>query len=258
MIRGLECKGRLIVVSGGGTGIGRAIAGRFAASGDTVLIIGRREHVVSRTAEELNENLRGAAGRVIPVSGDVSDPRFLARFKDQLEATEDGRVDVLVNCAGGAVRGPDSSLDEIAATWTENYRSNVLTAVLLTETLDPRLRRPGGRIVNFSSIAAFRGGGGPYSAAKGAVTSWTFDLAARLGPEGITANVVVPGYIEDTEFFGDRMTAERRARLIAQTLDGRAGRPEDVAAVVFFLASAEASHITGQVVHVNGGALFGR
>lgn len=235
--------------------MGRAIAARFAAAGDTVLVIGRREQVVNRAAEELNKTLAKPGGRVLPVPGDASEPQFLASLTHRIE---EAKVDVLVNCAGGVVQGPDSSLDEVAAIWTATYRSNVLTAALLTEALVARLRRPGGRIINFSSIAAFRGGGGPYSAAKGAVTSWTFDLAARLGPEGITANVVVPGYIEDTEFFGDRMTAERRARLIAQTLDGRAGRPEDVASVVFFLASAEASHITGQVIHVNGGALFGR
>jgi 3-oxoacyl-[acyl-carrier protein] reductase len=249
---------RTIVVSGGGTGIGRAVARAFVEAGDRVIVIGRRGDVLSRAAEDLNRNSKGGEPPVLPFAGDISQPSVATRLKGQIQQVGDGHVDVIVNNAGGVIRGPESSLEEIATNWLETYRSNILTAVMLTESLTSILRRPGGRIVNLSSIAAYRGGGGSYSAAKAAVTGWTFDLAARLGPEGITANVVVPGFVTDTEFFGDRMTAERRNRLVAQTLDGRAGEPKDVAAAVLYLASVEAAHVTGQVIHVNGGALFGR
>ncbi len=249
---------RTIVVSGGGTGIGRAVTRRFTESGDHVVIVGRREETLKRTADELNRATNPAGARVIPFPGDAADSRVVKRLSELLGSLHDGFVDTIVNNAGGVIRGPETTLDEMATNWVDTLRNNVLTAVMLTEGLAPRLRRPGARILNLSSIAAFRGGGGAYSAAKAALVGWTFDLAVRLGPEGITANVVVPGYVEDTEFFGDRMTLERRSRLIGQTLDGRAGRPEDVAATIFFLASGEASHITGQVVHVNGGAVFGR
>jgi 3-oxoacyl-[acyl-carrier protein] reductase len=249
---------RSVVVSGGGTGIGRAIASRFARVGDRVAILGRRETVLRDAAAELNRELSTDEPRVFAFPGDVSNPETVRQVARQIEEFDHGGLNVLVNNVGGIVQGPDASLEEIAANWTETYRSNVLTGVLLTEALLPRLRRPGGRVVNLSSIAAFRGGGGPYSAAKAAVVGWTLDLAVRLGPEGITVNVVAPGYITGTEFFGDRMTKARHDRLVAQTLDGRAGHPEDVASTVFWVASEEMSHVTGQVIQVNGGALLGR
>jgi 3-oxoacyl-[acyl-carrier protein] reductase len=121
----------------------------------------------------------------------------------------------------------------------------------------PRLA-PGGAVVSISSIAAHRGGAGSYAAAKAGVEAWNLTLAQDLGADRITANVVAPGYIEDTEFFGGGMTPQRRSALIAQTANGRAGNPGDIAATVVFLASPGASHLTGQTLHLNGGALGGR
>jgi NAD(P)-dependent dehydrogenase (short-subunit alcohol dehydrogenase family) len=113
------------------------------------------------------------------------------------------------------------------------------------------------RIISFSSIAARRGAGS-YGAAKAAVEAWTADIARDLGPRGITANVVSPGLTLGSEFFRDTLTEARKQRLIAETDNGRPGTTADVAALVTFLASPSAGHVTGQVIHVNGGAYLGR
>jgi 3-oxoacyl-[acyl-carrier protein] reductase len=242
---------RQIVVTGGGTGIGFAIAGEMVRAGEQVIITGRREQV-----------LKEAAGRRLgPRAGyvcfDAADPAAIGAALDQLPA----RVDVLVNNAGGNTdfdREPPGpgDLAGLAAAWRANLEANVLSAVLVTAALAPRLADHG-RVISFSSIAARRGAGS-YGAAKAAVEAWNADLARELGPRGITANVVSPGLTLGSEFFRDSLTEARRQRLVDETNTGRAGTTADVAATVMFLASPAAGHLTGQVMHVNGGAYLGR
>ncbi|MEV0331921.1 SDR family oxidoreductase [Nocardia sp. NPDC050717] len=112
--------------------------------------------------------------------------------------------------------------------------------------------RPARTTSPIGSIAADKGAGS-YGAAKAAVASWNVDLARQVGARGITANIVSPGYIADTEFFRDKLTAERRAALLDAAMTKRAGAPADIAATVRFLASPGARQITGQTVAVNGG-----
>lgn len=240
---------RNVVISGGGTGIGLAAARAFAADGDRVLLLGRRAEVLEKAS------VPGA----LTYAADLSDPhavRGVARFV----AAEFGTVDVLVNNAGGSGRlepkaDGEDPLEAVAHAWTVTFRLNVLTAALLTEALRDRLASPGGRLLFLSSVAAYRGSGnGAYAGAKAALHPYAFDLARVLGPRGITVNVVAPGYIEDTEFFGDAMDPAGRERRIAETSTGRAGTPGDIAATLHWLASPGAGHITAQVIQVNGGA----
>ncbi|GAA4087495.1 SDR family oxidoreductase [Actinomadura miaoliensis] len=238
---------RTIVVSGGGTGIGRAVAARFAADGDRVVIIGRRADVLEKAAGELG-------GTALPA--DLSEPAEVERVRAVL-ADRFGSIDVLVNNAGGNVEWRGGR-DGVAERWTGNFRANVLTAVLPTEAFRDLLN-PSGRIVFITSIAALRGSGGTsYGPMKAALHPYAFDLAAALGPRGVTVNVVAPGFIEDTEFFGGALDDERRATLVAQTHTGRAGTPQDVAETVHWLASPGAGHVTAQIIQVNGGAERGR
>jgi NAD(P)-dependent dehydrogenase (short-subunit alcohol dehydrogenase family) len=116
----------------------------------------------------------------------------------------------------------------------------------------PGRLRPGGSIINVSSIGAEHASAS-YGAAKAALAAWTAGLSAQVGPAGLTANVISPGYIAGTDFFRGRLTGRRRADLIAATHDGRAGQPGDIA-TAYFLASRGARHITGQALPVNGGA----
>ncbi|MFC8674436.1 SDR family NAD(P)-dependent oxidoreductase [Streptomyces griseorubiginosus] len=244
---------RNVVISGGGTGIGLAAAQVYAAEGDRVLLLGRRAEVLEKAG------VPGALTYAADLA-DVDAVRGVVGFVER----ELGTVDVLIHSAGGngqlepALEAGDA-LDAVAHNWTVNFRLNLLTAALLTEGLKERLASPGGRVLFVSSIAAYRGSGsGAYGAAKAGLHPYAHDLARELGPRGITANVVAPGYVEDTEFFGAAIDSARRERLVGDTLTGRAGTPGDVAATLHWLASVGAGHVSSQVVQVNGGAERGR
>ena len=244
---------RRVVVSGGGTGIGRAIARRFAAGGDEVAIIGRRREVVERTADEIN----GEVGRnaVTPHPADLEDPAAVEALARAL--TAGGPIDILVNNAGGTIRSSGTSLADVAEQWSRTYRNNVLSTVMLTAALLSDITRPGGRIVAMSSVAALRGAGA-YGAAKAALHAWVYDQAATLGPEGITVNAVAPGFVPDTEFWEGRRTDQVAAPRIAGTLVKKPGTPDEVAEAVVYLASPLSGFTTGQILQVNGGTALGR
>ncbi len=236
---------RTALVTGGGTGIGLAIAESLIGSGARVLITGRRADVLDAAVAALGSN-----SSALPC--DHTDPRQV----EDLAKRFTGPIDLLVNNAGGNTdfdADVPVGLHELANQWRTNLEANLISAVLTTTAVSDRLA-DGAAVVHIGSIAAHNGAGS-YGAAKAALASWNVQLAAELGPRDITSNVVAPGYISDTEFFRDKLADTRRNTLIASTHTGRAGIPADVASTVSFLASSGARHITGQVINVNGGAL---
>jgi 3-oxoacyl-[acyl-carrier protein] reductase len=245
---------RTIVISGGGSGIGRATADAFAADGDEVVIVGRREGQLREAASEISGRRRGT---VVARPCDLRRPDEVAALADRLTAEHD-RIDAVVNVAGHPGRARPLDLREVEDAWIADYRVNVITAVLLTTALAGALARPGGRVIAVSSISALRGGPGAYAAAKAALHGWVYSLAAELGPEGITVNAIAPGYTTDTEIFGGSLTAEGHSRRVAETLVGRPGLPREIAAAIRYLASPDAAFVTGEILNVNGGAVFGR
>lgn len=236
------------IVTGGGTGIGRAIALALHARGEQVLATGRRR-------APLDDLAAASGGGIAVLSCDHSAP---ADVRKLVEAV-DGPVTGLVHCAGGnpAIGRPDpTSLDEEKALLDETIAGNLTSAALTVTALRP-LMPTGASIVLYGSIAAEHGVG-YYGPAKAAVASYAVGLAAALGPQDIRVNCISPGYIADTEFFGPGLDADRAEQLRRQTAIGRNGTPDDAVALTLFLLSPESRHLTGQNLHLNGGAFTTR
>ena len=243
-----DLAGKIAVVTGGSRGIGRAVSVALAEAGAHVLINYRSNEEAAQETLRLIEEA-GGTGELLGF--DVADPESVdAAIKDA--ASRHGRIDILVNNAGIAI---DQLLlrvspKDLEMTWATNVNGAVYCA---KACIRPMMRNRWGRIISLSSVVAESGNAGQvvYSSSKAALLGMTRTLAREYASRGITVNAVAPGFIE-TEMTADLSDAAREG-IIAQTPLGRIGRPEEVAAAVVFLASEEASYITGQVVRVNGG-----
>jgi 3-oxoacyl-[acyl-carrier protein] reductase len=244
---------RRAVVTGGGTGIGLAVTRRLVADGADVVVVGRRRDVLERAAAEVD----AAAGRsaVTVETADLREPDEVEALAARLVGG--GPVDVLVLNAGGSLEQEGDGVAATAGLWTETFRLNVLTTVLLGETLLPHLTRPGGRVVAMSSVAALRGIGS-YGAAKAAVNSWVTGVAGTVAKDGVTVNAVAPGFVPDTEFWDGRLDEREWQSRVARIPAGRPGTVDEVAAAVAYLAAPDAGWTTGQVLAVHGGAVLAR
>lgn len=235
---------RTVLVTGGTSGIGRAIAARFAADQAQVFITGRNPDTVEAAAKDL-----GVHGAVCDATDSGQVAELAARFDE---------VDVLINAAGGISRpaGEQPTLDEVLALWQANLAQNLLSAVLTTASVQDRLTS-GSCVVSIGSIGAERRGGS-YGAAKAALGAWNASLSAELAPKGVTCNVISAGFIDGTNFFHGQLSDERHRALVEETHNKRPGTVDDIAQTAHFLASPGARHITGQAIHVNGGAFTTR
>jgi 3-oxoacyl-[acyl-carrier protein] reductase len=232
------------LVTGGARGIGAAIVRRLAADGWPV---GIGYQSGSAAAEELVAEVEAAGGRAVALGGDIAEPDTLEGHFRALEARY-GPVLVLVNNAG--VNADNLSPRITDEDWTKVIDTNLTAAFRATRrAIPPMLRARHGRVVNISSVVGLRANPGQanYAASKAGMIGMTKTIAAEVARRGVTVNAVAPGFIASD------MTAELPDDLLAHIPARRMGTPEEVAAVVRFLASDEASYVTGATFTVDGG-----
>ena len=242
--------GKMALVTGGASGIGRAVCLRLARDGAAVAVLDLDPGGAERTAAEV----RGSGGRAVAVGADVADDDAVAAAVAQARAAL-GPLTVLVNVAGIG----DFTLlaDMRPAQWQRMLGVHLNGTFHCTRAVLPDMTAAGwGRIVNTSSVAGLSGGGpglAHYAAAKGGIIAFTKAIAQELGPAGITANAVAPGLI-DTPMVKEAMVSDEiRRRAVEGAPVRRIGQPDDIAAAVAYLVSPEAGFVTGQVLSPNGG-----
>ena len=244
--------GRVALVTGGSRGIGRATCLALAAKGAAVAVLCRSR---IKEANEVVEQIQSTGGQGLAIEANVLDPRAIKRSVEQA-AAKLGKIDILVNNAGEMT--DISVVDMKDEDWEQALAINLTSSFRYARECIPSMKeRRWGRVINVSSQVAYTGSNNHahYSAAKSGLLGFTFSLTKELGPYGITANVVAPGRIL-TDLLVERMPG-REQEWMSQTPMRRFGRPEEVAATMAFLASEEASYITGAVINVNGGLVMG-
>lgn len=239
------------IITGSGRGIGAAIAKRLAADGYDIVINEVSQEALDTYGAQTAEECRASGVKAECCAADVSD---YAQCEAMVKWAKDtfGTIDVLVNNAGITRDGLLLRMSE------ENYddviRINQKSVFNMTKLVGAAmLRQKSGRIVNLASVAGLYGNPGQmnYSASKGAIIAMTKTAAKELGSRGITVNAVAPGFIQTP--MTDKLTDEQKAAMLAQIAMKRYGQPEEIAGVVAFLCSDDASYVTGQTIEISGG-----
>ena len=244
--------GRVALVTGGSRGIGRATCLALAARGAAVAVLCRSRF---DQAEEVVQQIQAGGERALALQADALDPGAIKRSVQEAVSGL-GSVDILVNNLGEMTDGPVADMKD--EEWEQSLAVNLGSAFRYARECIPSMKeRRWGRIISVSSQVAYTGSNNHahYAAAKSGLLGFTFSLAKELGACGVTVNVVAPGRIV-TDLLLDRM-AGREQEWIRQTPLQRFGRPEEVAGPIVFLASDDASYITGAVLNVSGGQLMG-
>lgn len=239
--------GRVAVVTGGSSGIGRGIATALARAGASVVLVARGADALRETAAELESY----GGRAAWVRADLGERPQVRRAADEA-VRHFGEPDVLVNCAGINLRPPMDDLDD--ATWDRTMALNLDAPFRLGRRFGPGMAARGhGRIINVASQQAFRafGDSGAYGASKGGLMALTRSQAEAWSASGVCCNALVPGYVVTP--LAAHIPPERRAAMAARTMVGRNGLPADFAGAAVFLAGAGSAFVTGQAIFVDGG-----
>ncbi|HEV2615754.1 MAG TPA: SDR family oxidoreductase [Candidatus Acidoferrales bacterium] len=256
-------KDKVAIITGGGRGIGRAIARRFAAEGAAVLVAARTSKEVGAVAAEI----QAAGQKAAAISANVAQESGCLQIVEEARKRF-GQIDILVNNAG--LLGPVKAVEEISpAEWDEVLSVNLRAPFLLSRLVLPEMySRGSGSIINISSVAgkgAFQWNS-PYAASKAGLGGFTRTLAAESGRKGVRVNAICPGPVSETEMsqaLGNAL-AERLHEdpeklfqgFLRGILQGRSQTADEIAAAALFLASSEASAITGQTMNVDGGMSF--
>jgi meso-butanediol dehydrogenase/(S,S)-butanediol dehydrogenase/diacetyl reductase len=242
-------RGKVALVTGAGSGIGRAIALRFAAEGAAVVV----NDLVADAAQRVAKEIEAASGRALAFPGDVADPRQVEAAV-RFATTQFGRLDVLVNNAAAVVPGPVESLSD--DDWRRT-QSVTLDGVFygIRAALPVMAAQGAGSIINISSGAAVAGepGLGAYGAAKAAIVNLTKTAAVENAARGVRINTILPGPIETPPLLAAVEATGGRAGWERQIPAGRLGKPEEMAAVALFLASDDASYVHGAAIIADGG-----
>ncbi len=245
--------GKVAIVTGAGRGMGRAVASRFGREGARVVVA----EVNSEHGEEVASEIRSAGGDATAVQLDVSKPADVRRLF-AAAVKRYGAVDIVVNNAGIAVARP--LVDYTEEDWDRQMGVNVKGVFFCCqEAARVMIPRRQGKIVNFASTSAFVSSSKPevaYDTSKGAVRQLTVSVAAELAPHSINVNAVAPGTTATEMTRSTLATEEGLAWQLARIPMGRVGRPDDIASVVLFLCSPEASYITGHTLVADGGWLL--
>ena len=244
--------GKVAVISGGDSGIGRAVAVAMAREGARIMILYLDEHEDARETERVVK-AEGSEAEIL--AGDIGSEAF-CREAVARAAERFGRIDILVNNA--AEQHTVEGLEELTEEQIERtFRTNVFSMFFLTKAALPHMQK-GSAIINCTSITAYRGHTQliDYSATKGAIVTFTRTLSQLLAPRGIRVNAVAPGPIW-TPLIPASFDAEKVSTHGGDTPLGRPGQPNEVASCFVFLASEDASYMSGQVLHPNGGEIIG-
>jgi NAD(P)-dependent dehydrogenase (short-subunit alcohol dehydrogenase family) len=246
-----KLEGKAALITGGDSGIGRAVAILFAKEGADVAILYLNEHDDAQEAKRLVEE-EGA--RCLLISGDIGDETFCQQAIEQV-AREFGRLDILINNA--AEQHPQKQLEDISAEQLERtFRTNIFAMFYLTKAALKHFKA-GAAIVNTTSVTAYRGSAGliDYASTKGAIVGFTRSLALQLADKQIRVNGVAPGPIW-TPLIPSTFEEEKVKTFGSDVPLKRPGQPEEVARCFLFLASDDSSYMTGQIIHPNGGEII--
>lgn len=243
--------GRVALVTGGDSGIGRAAAIAFAKEGAHVVIAYLDEHA---DAEETRRHIQDCGRECIALAGDVGDPEFCQQMV-RTTLSSFGKLDIVVNNA--AEQHPQASIADISIEQLERtFRTNIFSMFHTVKAALPHLQ-PGARIINTTSVTAYRGSGHllDYATTKGAIVAFTRSLAQQLVQRGIHVNAVAPGPVW-TPLIPATFSEEEVAQFGQGVPLGRPGQPDEIAPCYVFLASQDCSYMTGQVLHPNGGEII--